>query len=221
MREKKVSRKALLVFILLAVAAVPLSIAGIGWAQETDQNESPNSAAMREPGRNEPADLIITDPEADVAQVIRDELGVVSNGSIVVPASALTVDGTHNTWFFPFSSGNIYPTGANNYCGAAPVYLPNGATITAMVAYVYDNDASQFVGVWLYSKPYKSLSSGSNIAGVSTTTDSTSIQALVDDSIGTTGNPVDYSTYTYHVGTCLWSTSSAHQFHSVEIFYTQ
>jgi hypothetical protein len=216
-------KKVAIVVVLLALAAVPLVVVSIGAAQEETQtgaqDGSPVPPNLEPPAEAEPADLVITDPQTDVQDAIKNTLNVNASGSVLVPASSLIVDGSGREWFFPFGWGYLYPNGANNYCGIASVYLPDGATITAMTAYVYDNDASQTVFVYLYPNSYKTASSYAPIASVSSV-NSTSLQALTDATIDSTGNPVDLSTYTYYLGVCMWSTSSLHQFHGAEIFYS-
>ena len=95
----------------------------------------------------------------------------------------------------------------------APAYLPNGATITAMCASVYDNTTSD---VWVDLRRVDNFSGGTVwMATVNTTGDSTSIQALCDTSIH---DPlVVYPGYAYYVTSCLFSSDI--RLYSVRIYF--
>lgn len=175
------------------------------------------------PGNTEsvPADLIVMEPEADVRALIADATNSVATQSNVIPAAAFSVDSSTRQWFFGFNSAYLSPTGAGNYCGIAPVYLPNGAEINAFAVYLYDNDAgeSATAAAYLYAKPLGTMTSSTTMASVATSTQSTSIQALADVTIASP--VVDNSTYTYHIGVCLWGTNSDLRFYAAQILYTR
>jgi hypothetical protein len=237
-------KKGLLVTGLVALVLVPLLLVSVGSAQEDGPQAEQNltapaggSAAGEVVSQIEdsdlaindnwakpdaaPADLIITDPEVDVQEAIESILDIDASSSTVVPAAAFTTDSNSRTWFFGFNSAYLYPNDTGQFCGIAPVYLPNGAKITAMTGYLYDNDGAASASLWLYPKRYKETTSASSMASVSTTSQSTAIQVLTDGTIGATGNPVDTSTFAYHLGICLFGTTSNLRFYSAEIFYTQ
>jgi hypothetical protein len=224
------------------LALVPLLVVSIGQAQDGDElvddnlifptaepasSDSVSQTQDWEQGFEdnlliavaEPADLVVTDPEADVQAIIQDTMGVAATNSVVVPAAAFAPDGSNREWFFGFNSAYLYPSGAGQYCGIAPVPLPNGVTITAMTVYVYDNEAGN-LSVWLYPKQYQTTTSASAMASVALSANSTSIRALTDVTIGSTGNPVNTSKFAYHLGVCLFGTTSNLRFYSAEIFYT-
>jgi hypothetical protein len=185
----------------------------------------PGSTSGR-PGANLPGemnsakpDLVITDPNADVQEQITRLNGLPPGSSLVVPAADFTADSNGRTWFFGFNSAYIYPNSASGYCGIAPLYLPQGATITAFTAYVYDNDASYGVSVSLYPKQLGSTTIATASADVSSSIQSTNLQALVD----TTISPaiIDNVNYTYHVGVCMWGADNNSRFYAVQVNYTR
>lgn len=186
----------LIIVAVLIIATVVLSL--INWPRIA-RAEEPDLSLIRAAMVRADANLIQT-----------------SGSPVVISAADFRPDHPSRQWFFPFGSGVIYPAGSA-YCGTAPVTLPDGAKITSMTAYVYDNDVNSSVSLSLYPKPFKAISPGPALADV-ISSDSGSVQALTDSTIGTTGNPVDTSTYTYYLGLCMLSTSGTQQFHSVEIF---
>ncbi len=136
---------------------------------------------------------------------------------LVVPAAALRADSGSAAWFFSFSAGRIAVNG-QTYCGITPVTLPDGALIKSVTGYLYDND-SGIADIRLYASEFRTTKGASTLAFASTTSNSTSIQAITDESIGSIGNPVDNSKYTYYATTCLSSDASQVQFHGMVIDY--
>ena len=138
----------------------------------------------------------------------------------VIPGAAFIVDGSSGRqWFFGFNSAYLYPSGAGNYCGIAPVYLPNGATVTAFTSYVLDNDATYNANVYLYAKPLGSTASSTTMADVATTAQNANLQALVDATI--LQPAIDNANYTYHIGVCLWGVDSTMRFYASQILYSK
>jgi hypothetical protein len=161
-------------------------------------------------------DLIITDPDADVMAQVAEFTALAPAISQAIPAAAFTVDGSGRQWFFPFNGGYIYPSGGS-YCGIAPVSLPDGAQVTSFLSYVLDNDAAQDAFVYLYAKPLGTTASSTTMAVVGTTGQNAALQALVDATI--TQPVINNSAYVYHVGVCLWGTTSTQQFYASQILY--
>ena len=69
---------------------------------------------------------------------------------LLVQAAAFTDDGVlPASAFFSFSMGRLSGTASNYGCSMAPVYLPNGATVTSLNAVVSDNGIVGDVSVQL------------------------------------------------------------------------
>lgn len=162
-------------------------------------------------------DLVITDPDVDVVAEVERLTSATALQSMVVPASAFTADSNGRQWFFGFSNAFIYPTGSGSYCGIAPIYLPDGATVAAFTTYVYDNHADNGTVTYLHAKPIGSTTKATTMATLSTTGQSTSLQSLTTFSI--TQPVVDNSSYTYYVGVCLWGPNDTLRFYAAQIMY--
>ena len=135
-----------------------------------------------------------------------------------IPAAAFNPDSNSRTWFFGFNSSYIYPNSASGYCGIAPLYLPQGAILTSMAAYVYDNDASFDVMVSLFPKELGTTTSASQSAQVMSTGQSTALQVLVDTMISP--SIIDNTHYTYHIGVCMFGADNNSRFYAVRVNYT-
>lgn len=161
-------------------------------------------------------DLVITDPDADIIAEI-ERLTSASAGNIqAIPAAAFVPDGSGRQWGFGFNNAYLYPAGAGSYCGIAPVYLPDGATVTGVISYVYDNNADD-VTTYLYAKPIGSTTLATTMAFIATSGQSTNIQGLGDTTI--TQPVINNSSYTYHLGVCLWGTNDTMRFYAAQIMY--
>jgi len=188
------------------------AVAHLGTGQAEDNIPGEKSAGV--------PDLVITDPGADVMAQIESLTGVAAAYSLAIPGAAFIVDGSSGRqWFFGFNSAYLYPSGAGNYCGIAPVYLPNGATVTAFTSYVLDNDATYNANVYLYAKPLGSTASSTTMADVATTAQNANLQALVDATI--LQPAIDNANYTYHIGVCLWGVDSTMRFYASQILYSK
>ncbi len=214
------SKIGLLAVGLFLLALVPLLWAGVGRAQEGANEEHSIGPRLREPLKAKPADLIITDPQADVQEIIEEALGESVDGSVVVSAAAFYPEDHNQKWDFDAGGGYLHPD-SGSYTGFAPVNLPDGATITAVTGYVYDLDGSTNINISLWSTIYNFWNSSQAIALAFSEGSSGTIQAITDTTIGDHGNPVDNSTYAYFVGTGTTATTDNHRFFSIEIFYTQ
>lgn len=132
-----------------------------------------------------------------------------------------------------FRSRGVTPTGAiysflkSNWSGAAdggmgcimaPVYLPNGATVTKLYAYYIDNDAGLESNIVLRRSLNLLDGSGSatSLASVITSGSSTDWQELVETSIENA--VVDNLRYDYSLTTCLESVDIS--FYGARIYYT-
>lgn len=218
MTNKRVSRKFMLILILLAVAAVPLLVVGVGWAQEGDQS----LANDQRTGTEAVADMVITDPEADLSAIVAQATGV-SGSSTVIPAAAFTDDGFGDqSYALTFGGAYVFPYPDNTaFCMQAPVYLPNGATVTAYSGHAYDNNASG--NIWrleLRRFPYTNLNGSTAMADAPTTGAVNAYQATVDLTIA---NPViDNSAYAYFAAFCTDLSAGANlRLYAVQVFYTK
>ena len=98
---------------------------------------------------------------------------------------------------------------------AAPINIPDGATITNVTAYVYDNDPTEDINV----RVSRMGNSGSGNVGYnvgSTTNASTAVQPLT----GTINVTVDYSTYYYNIYVQATQANSNLRLYNVVLQYT-
>jgi hypothetical protein len=137
---------------------------------------------------------------------------------LVIPAAAFSSDGFDpDSFYFTFSGGYIRGTAAADGCVKAPVYLPDGATIDSVYAYLYDNDSSR--NAYIDVRRVRNLTGvQTTMASVSTSAygNSTSIRYLGDFTVV---EPVVDDLYSYYVTTCFLSTNV--RLYAVRIFYTE
>jgi len=131
---------------------------------------------------------------------------------LVIPAAAFTSDGGDPDGFF-FDFGGGYVNGSGTACLKAPAYLPNGATITSVNAFLYDNAAGNVI-VNL-RRVNVDTGTSNEMANLGTVADSTAIQQRSDTTI--TYPEISYPDYAYYVTTCL--NYADHRLYSVQIYY--
>lgn len=205
---------------ILALAFLMVSQVPRGLAQNGEQNEySDNRQALEAAADQFPASLIGEEAEIAEAQALAEY-----GSPWVIPAADFVSDGNVPNGFrfitLDTSNRGGYIRGTNNAstCVMAPVYLPDGATMTNLTATVVDSDSINQIVVTLY-RSNKTTGFPTNLGGVSTTNAYTSPDPV---SIGTntiTGPTVDNDTYTYFVATCL--PAATIQLYSVRISYSQ
>lgn len=99
----------------------------------------------------------------------------------------------------------------------APVNLPNGATVTEVRAWVYDNAASDNVSVWL--NRYPNGGARSEMAYVVTSADSAAVQQIFDNTI--TNPVIDNANFHYGINIALGANAlSAVRIYNIRITYT-
>lgn len=155
------------------------------------------------------------------------------SGSEHVPPSAFRSDGfpgaavgyRFSLFGGTFPGGYIRNNSANPLCMAAPVYLPEGSTVTQFSIYFMDDhptldlDNSTSIRLWR-----KNLASPGNDAQImagfaSPSTDSTTIFRGFDDTIN---NAIVNSDYGYYVTFCLYgNTGLQHLIYGFKVDYTQ
>jgi hypothetical protein len=150
---------------------------------------------------------------------VAGDIGAQGYGSpLVIPVAAFSSDGFDpDSSFFSFSGGYIRGTAAADGCIKAPAYLPDGATITSVYAYLYDNDSSR--NAYIDVRRVRNLTGVQNtMASVSTSAygNSTSIRYLGDTTVA---QPVVDDLYSYYVTSCVLSTNV--RLYAVRIFYTE
>ncbi|MEZ4960164.1 MAG: hypothetical protein R2830_10155 [Saprospiraceae bacterium] len=127
-----------------------------------------------------------------------------------------------DTYDFIFDTANKpyrYFTGGGNFFGYAnaPVYLPDGAIVTEIKAWIYDNDATKLTRLRLERTPF---GGGNIIIGTVETTDvfaSTTVQELTT----TVSETVDNSAYSYYLRfTSGASNTEELRLYGVRITYT-
>ena len=142
-------------------------------------------------------------------------IGTCYSSPLVIPAAAFSSDGYDpDSFFMWFDGGYIRGTPAHYGCVKAPAYLPNGATVTAVYASVYDNDGTYDIGIDL-RRVSNATGVMEKMASLSSTGTSSAISTIVDPSID---HPlIDYPMYSYYVTTCL--ASSNIRLYSVRIYF--
>lgn len=215
-------RMVLFVFLLMLLATFLLVITNVGVAQD-DAGSSLIVGRNDEVLQSDLPDLVVTDPDVDLTSLIREEINITTAlDSVLVPAAAFSSDGyALSTYFFPFSGGYIYSTdNSGSLCAMAPVYLPDGVTVTAVSGYVYDNDVNANISLTLYAETYTSTGGDPTMASVSSPANNTSLQVITDTTISNA--VVDLGTYAYYAATCLGygASGSNNRLYAVQVFYT-
>jgi hypothetical protein len=183
--------------VLLAVAMVVWPPGG--WAQSGGE-EDPGAAEI----------------EAE------DEIGVRGYGSpLVIPAADFRSQGDNveDYNFYP-SDGSLYEDGGTTVCMQAPVYLPDGATVTGFYGYLYDNTASASVDLTLY-RVRNQYGTQDEMAYVSTDglAEIDSILYREDTSIN---EPLVSDLYSYFIYTCFESDGGSDiRIYAARIFFTE
>ena len=127
--------------------------------------------------------------------------------------------GNYQTSFFGYINSKLDNT---QVCYTAPVYLPDGATVTAFDAYYVDN-TDYYMDMYLMKKPYLPGAPQSTVTMASIYTDASGIPPspnVVHRADSTINQAlVDNNTYHYFVVACPWHTQ--HQIQALRVFYTQ
>lgn len=137
----------------------------------------------------------------------------------VLPVADFRSDGQNpDGFFFSFYGGSIYGKDevASGTCLMAPVYFPDGVTITDLYATVIDNDAAVQISLRLFRLDNYS-GDVVEIGNAQTTYEyvNPNLTTIYDATIL---NPdVSYPTYSYYVGACI-NDSDIHLY-SVRIYY--
>ncbi len=135
---------------------------------------------------------------------------------LMIPAAAFATKGNDaESTNFVFGAGFIKGTGVSGGCIQAPVYLPPFARVYQVWASIIDNDGSNDASIWLTRSSNLTTGAATDMATISTSGSSGSIQSLSDLFID---EPVvivpDNS---YFVSTCLASENL--KLYSVRIWY--
>ncbi len=137
---------------------------------------------------------------------------------MVIPAAAFSTDGVDPEGHYYDARGFLNGDGSDNSM-VAPVYLPEGATLNKIVAYVYDNSdscgANANVHVYL-NRNHLSSAAYEVIGYTGSSGASGSPHPIEDDTID--GGSVNNLVYAYwlHLNMC----STAHELYSVVIYYS-
>ena len=140
-----------------------------------------------------------------------------AGGSIAIPSSAFLESDTN---LMDVHRSNVILNGRTAGQGLtfeAPVYLPDGATITGFEVYVTDSDAARNVQTFLMSHPF-TAGAGAILATLATS-GLPGRTVLSDTSIGTVVN----NTLNHYVVACNWTTPTtvtAVAVHGMRITYT-
>ncbi|MEW5958383.1 MAG: hypothetical protein AB1801_11695 [Chloroflexota bacterium] len=203
------------IFVIIALAILVVSLlpgAAVVWAgvalpsTETGLEMEPSIPPAQGEGSEEHPPISLD----DIIVRYGEEGGDISpqsdySGIELVPAAAFVHTGELGTgteaddWFFSFSGGFVTnDSGGRSVCLAAPVYLPPGNIINSFTAYVYDNDSTR--NMTIYLDRTGSWGGYAYLAGVQSAGSSTSIQTLTDPSISESAILPEYN---YHVDFCL------------------
>jgi len=150
--------------------------------------------------------------EASFRDHLETENLTTADPPLIVPAADFNGDGGTMDTFFPFSSG--YIQGSSSDCLLAPVYLPDGAIVNNLFAYLYDDDLSD-IFMTLYRTNNGTVGGAEVMASINTTGESTSIQIPGDSSV--THDIVDNRSYSYYLTACL--SSGDHRINAAWIYF--
>lgn len=138
---------------------------------------------------------------------------------LVISAADFRTNGNDREAFY--FSANGYLTGeGSTVVMIAPVYLPDGATVSTFAANVYDNSTScsyPEVTLWLNRVGAGTGTGMETMASATTSGAQTSMRTITDSSISYP--VVDTLRYTYYAAVMMCS--SAHELHSVVIDYEE
>jgi hypothetical protein len=119
----------------------------------------------------------------------------------MVSAAAFSSEGTDpDSYRFIFAGGYLTGTSANNGCVKAPVYLPQGRTLSELFVSAYDNDDTY--NLFLELRRVNNFTGQSNIiASVSSSGQFNGIRFLSDSTVNSSRTL--YPEYSYYLTTCL------------------
>jgi hypothetical protein len=150
-----------------------------------------------------------------------DEQSFPVSHPLVIPAAAFHSQGDNvEDYNFSPSDGSLYEDGATTVCMQAPVYLPDGATVTGFYGYLYDNTASASVDLTLY-RVRNQYGTQDEMAYVSTDglAEIDSILYREDTSIN---EPLVSDLYSYFIYTCFESDGGSDiRIYAARIFFTE
>jgi hypothetical protein len=234
----------------ISIVATPVNNANLNFGSTTNHflgkiNYSTNTNSMNFWTNNTPDRLVITS-NGNIgmgSSTPTEKLSVA--GNVLIPGANEYLYAAPKTKYFSlpsmafnsenattyqnsFLSGCIFPIGASTGLATyfvAPVYLPDGATVTKLDAYVVDNDATYNVsGVWLWQQPGTVGTTYGNsviMANTGSTASSSSvIQMLTTSSIT---NPIinnNLNSYFVRVGLAQSATVGNIRLAKVVITYT-
>lgn len=152
-------------------------------------------------------------------------LGKAYGSPLVVPAAAFRSDGINpDQLHFVANAGFLQGQDLESAYAVAPIYLPDGATISAIQASVYDGFdgpgscdglSNENVGVWVM-RVVNASGEVNTLAYFETSGVNGNIQHILDTTIDYA--TVAYPEYAYFAVTKLCS--SAHTFDALQIFYS-
>ncbi|MEN8163324.1 MAG: hypothetical protein ABFS37_04280 [Acidobacteriota bacterium] len=194
--------------ITLGLSMIMLVLAAPGWSLDPDTSRS---TAVR-----------LTQGEFEE---MTQTMGKAYGSPLVVPAAAFRSDGLNpDQLHYAVGLGILQGQDVENAYAVAPIYIPEGATISAVQASVFDGfngpGACDGVGyedvaVWLY-RVSNSTSEALQMAFFTTTGVSGDIQHILETSVDYP--TVAYPEYAYYAVARLCH--SAHAFHTLQIFYS-
>ncbi|MEM7297275.1 MAG: hypothetical protein AAF391_03300, partial [Bacteroidota bacterium] len=119
-----------------------------------------------------------------------------------------------------FTNQQAYFSGGGGSLGyaTAPIKLPDGAVITAVDGYLFDNDGGNFARVQVFRSQVGVGNSTETMAQVETSIESASVQTLTDNTIF--NSTIDNSNYSYRILFTARDNTSLTELHGVRITYT-
>jgi hypothetical protein len=204
---------AILALVFLAITRAPAGRAQEGPQTDGFSNRPANEAAA------ENSDTLIGEAAIRAAEAAAEY-----SSPMTIPAADFVSDGVNPSGFrfilldSDGRGGYLRGTLDPDTCLSAPVYLPDGATMTNMTATVVDSDSLNRIVVTL-RRANKDTGFPTTIGVVSTTSDfsSSNLQDIGTNNI--TGPLVENDKYGYFVTTCL--PAATIHLYAVRVFYSQ
>jgi hypothetical protein len=143
------------------------------------------------------------------------------SGTEVVPIAAFRNDGdSGNGWFNLFSGGYIENQSSGFICFMAPIYPPDGATLTQFRFTFRDDNAANDLYVFLDRVNLTTGSietpAGGAVSGYDNPTPTEAFSTVVDPDLAIVSNA-----YAYYVDTCMpGGVSSEIRLYGARLFYT-
>ena len=162
------------------------------------------------------------DTQGDTAEINRDgstiDVVIPAGTPLIVPAADFHSDGFYpDSAWFDFFNGTWEGRSWGDGCMVAPVYLPDGVTVTGVLVTFIDNDVGNHINFDLF-RTNLSTSVVENLAYLNTTSFSESPNPQQHSTTFITYGTIDHSNYTYFLTTCLPTENT--KLVGLQVYYT-